>query len=292
MSQPSVSVVVPCYNGGRFLPDLLANLRLQTFRDFEIVVVDDGSSEAETLSQLAQLSSEIRVIRQENRGLPAARNTGIRNAHSDFVLPLDCDDELESDFLTEAVPLLRSAPADVGFVFTHMRLSGAVEGIFETRFNRFDQLFVNRLPYCMLLRKSAWTKAGGYDETMRDGAEDWEFNIRLAEANFRGIGIARPLFVYTVRPEGMLLSKTAHLQGTMWRSIRSRHAELYRLQSLIKRWQESGYCWRSAFRAIGILLLVSLLPERRYNALCFKFMGLARGWRIMRGRLNAKLDLA
>jgi GT2 family glycosyltransferase len=72
--------------------------------------------------------------------------------------------------------------------------------------NRFDQLFLNQLPYCMLIRKSAWQAAGGYDETMRDGSEDWEFNIRLSGAGFRGIELAKPLFVCSVRPDGMLLS--------------------------------------------------------------------------------------
>lgn len=286
MSAPAVSVVVPCYNGGRFLDQLLKSLRAQKFRDFEVVIVDDGSSEPDTIARLAALPPDIRVVRQANAGLPAARNTGFRNAQGSFVLPLDCDDALEPSYLSTLVSALQVAPSDVGFVFTHMRLVGAITGTFKTRFDRFDQLFVNRLPYCMLLRKSAWEAVGGYDETMRDGSEDWEFSIRLAQAKFRGIEIALPLFIYMVRADGMLLSKTARLQGTMWRNIRMRHKALYRPSALVKCWREVNGQWRSALSAFTMLVLSRLLSEPRYNALCFRFIGFARGWRVMRGHLT------
>ena len=287
MITPSVSIIVPCYNGGRFLDDLLSSLHRQTFRGFEVLIVDDGSTETETIARLATLPAEIRVVRQANAGLAAARNTGFRNALANLVLPLDCDDTLEPSYLAETVGTLQTAPADVGFVFTHMRLSGALEGIFKTRFDRFNQLFVNRLPYCMLFRKSAWAAIGGYDEAMRDGSEDWEFNIRLAQANFRGIEIARPLFVYAVRPEGMLLSKTARLQGTMWQRIRVKHKQLYLPSTLVKLWREENRDWSSALRAVVLLTLTKLLPERSYNALFYRYMGFARGWRVRRGHFNA-----
>jgi len=285
---PSVSVVVPCYNGGRFIDQLLACLRLQTFQDFEVIIVDDGSTDPETLAKLAELPKEIRVVRQPNGGLPAARNAGIRSARAELVLPLDCDDTLEPSFLAETVKTIRSAPSNVAFVFTHMRLAGAIEGTFNTRFDRFDQLFANRLPYCMLFRKSAWTSVGGYDESMRDGSEDWEFNIRLAAGGFDGVEVAKSLFVYTVRREGMLLSKTARLQGTMWRNIRARHEMLYRLPVLVKCWRATNGRLDSALRAVVMLVLLKILPERGYNALFYKLMQMTRGFRLNRIYLPSK----
>ena len=89
---PSVSVIVPCYNGGRFLPQLLASLARQTFRDFEIIIVDDGSTDAATRQALDTLDPSVHVIRQANKGLSAARNAGIAAAAADLVLTLDCDD--------------------------------------------------------------------------------------------------------------------------------------------------------------------------------------------------------
>jgi hypothetical protein len=146
---------------------------------------------------------------------------------------------------------------------------------------------MNNLPYCLLLRKSAWASVGGYDETMRDGSEDWEFNIRLVQANYSGIEIAQPLFIYSVRPEGMLLSKSARMQGTLWRQIRTRHASLYRLPALVARWRAANRSWLSAARAAALLTATKLLPESWFNALYFQLILLARRWRMMRGQLHA-----
>ena len=287
MSMPAVSVIVPCHNGGEFLDGMLASLAAQTFHDFEIVIVNDGSTQPATLIKLASLPSTIRVVHQQNRYLPGARNTGFREARADLVLPLDCDDRLEPTFLAETVVALRDAPADVGFVFAHMRLAGALEGVLATSFNAFNQLFLNRLPYCMLIRKSAWAAANGYDETMRDGSEDWEFNIRLARAGFRGHEIAKPLFCYTVRPDGMLLGKTARMQGTVWRQIRTRHRELYKLSALVANWRASGANLPAAMRAAALLTLVKIMPESWYNAVFFRLVMMARARRVASGQIRA-----
>jgi glycosyltransferase involved in cell wall biosynthesis len=286
---PRVSVVVPCHNGGRFLDGLLASLDAQTFRDFETIIVDDGSAEAATREKLAALDPAIRVVHQENRYLPGARNRGFLEARADLVLPLDCDDMLEPSYLAETVPLLENAPTDVGFVFTHARLTGTLAGVLPRHLNRFDQLFLNLLPYCMLIRRSAWQSVGGYDETMRGGMEDWEFNIRLSRSGFGGIELAKPLFVYSVRPDGMLLSRTTRMHGTIWRSIRVRHAGLYRLAALVRLWRatratRSGV---SAGTAAGLLLSARLLPEAWFNYLFFRLLVRTRARRIVRGELQA-----
>ncbi|MGE3149117.1 MAG: glycosyltransferase family 2 protein [Pseudorhodoplanes sp.] len=256
---PTVSVVVPCYNGGRFLDGLLACLAAQTFRDFEIVIVNDGSTDEATRRKLASLEPAIRVVHQDNRGLPGARNTGFREARADYVLPLDCDDTIEPSFLAEAVAVLDHALPELGFVFTHMRLTGGLVGFMPRSFNRFDQLFLNHLPYCMLIRKAAWEKAGGYDETMRDGYEDWEFNIRLAKAGFHGAEIAKPLFVYHVSPDGMLLSHSARRHGQLWRQVRERHATLFDFSTL----RELHHAWRLEARRVPFAAALTMLAGAR-----------------------------
>ncbi len=286
--KPRVSIIVPCHNGGRFLDGLLASLDAQTFRDFETVIVDDGSTEAATLEKLAALAPGIRVVHQENRYLPAARNRGFLEARAELVLPLDCDDTLEPSYLAETVSILENAPADVGFVFTHVRLTDTLTGLLPRHLNRFDQLFLNLLPYCMLIRKSAWQVVGGYDETMRGGMEDWEFNIRLSRSAFRGIELAKPLFVYSVRPDGMLLSRTTRMHGTIWRRIRTKHAELYRIPALVQLWRETRQkpCNISAGSAVGLLFSARFLPETWFNNLFFWLLIKTRARRIDRGELQ------
>jgi glycosyltransferase involved in cell wall biosynthesis len=265
---PKVSIVVPCYNGGRFLDGLVASLRAQTFRDFETIVVDDGSTDPDTREKLAALPAEIRVIRQNNGGLSAARNTGFRAASAEFVLPLDCDDTIEPTCLAELVPLLEGAAPDVGFVFPYENMVGARTGVSEFYFNPFDQLFINRLSYCLLMRKSAWERAGGYDETMRDGYEDWEFNIRLAKCGYRGLCLPKPLVNYLVSNSGMLMTKSSRLHGALWRRMRAKHAELYRPAALFALWQKNrGEPGKVSLPAAAVLLgMATFLPESWFSA--------------------------
>jgi GT2 family glycosyltransferase len=121
---------------------------------------------------------------------------------------------------------------DAAFVFSDMRLTGALGGVLERQLNRFNQLFHNRLPYGLLLRKSAWQKAGGYDPSMCDGYEDWEFNIRLNLAGYTKLHIADPLFVYNVSPDGMLMGRSARSHGRLWRAILERHRSIYTWRTL------------------------------------------------------------
>src|SRR3954464_6137947 len=108
MSAPELTIVVPCYNGGRLFDPMCAGLDRQTYRDFEIIIVDDGSTDADTKARLQNLPAGTSVIHQENNGLAAARNTGFKAARTEIVLPLDCDDVLEPAFLAEAMALLKT----------------------------------------------------------------------------------------------------------------------------------------------------------------------------------------
>jgi GT2 family glycosyltransferase/uncharacterized membrane protein YbhN (UPF0104 family) len=287
MSAPAVSIVVPCYNGGRYLNALMESLAAQAFRDFEVIIVDDGSTDAETHRFLDGIGAGVRILRQENRGLPAARNAGFRAARAELVVPLDCDDLLEPAFLAEMVDALAGAPPETAFAFSHMRLVGEIEGVLPRHFNRFDQLFLNQLPYCMLIRKSAWAAVGGYDESMRAGYEDWEFNIRLASAGFVGVEVPKPLFVYHVSSGGMLLGSSAQKHGALWRRIRERHRDCYRLQQLLA----IERAWRHPPRRFGLLqtvlalMLTRVVPEALTGRIFFMLLRSAHWLRMRRGML-------
>ena len=279
---PAVSIVVPCFNGGRFIDQLLASLALQLFNNFEIIIVDDGSTDPATRQKLASLDPAIRVIRQENRGLPSARNIGIRAAQAELVLPLDCDDMIAPQFLAEAVALMAAAPMDVAAVFSHMQLTGKVKGLLTRHFNRFDLLFTNTLPSGLLLRKSIWQAVGGYDESMRDGYEDWEFHLRIACSGYRAIELAKPYYIYCITGDGMLLDRSSRMHGKLWRSIRCKHADLYRLPAMLRLWRESrdGSGQISLLKGFSAYLLTNILPDACYNCL----IGVRRKRRLLEGR--------
>ena len=104
---PRVSVVVPCFNYGQFLKSSLASITAQTLKPVETLVIDDGSTDRDTLAILHDLpKSGIKIIRQENRGLAGARNTGIRESRGDYIYFVDADDVLFPDCLEKLVGLL------------------------------------------------------------------------------------------------------------------------------------------------------------------------------------------
>ena len=122
---PRVSVVVPVFNAGNLLRDALDSVSAQTYRDLEIVVVDDGSTDAATLAVLdeAERRPATTVIHTPNRGPAAARNTAIERSVGTYILPLDADDTLAPTFLARTTAVLDAEP-EVGICFTWVGLTG------------------------------------------------------------------------------------------------------------------------------------------------------------------------
>ncbi len=268
-SIPAVSIVVPCYNGGAYLDRLLACLASQTFRDFEIVIVDDGSTDEATRGKLASLDPGIRVIHQANRGLSGARNTGFREALAPIVLTLDCDDTIEPTCLETLMERMSRAAPSVAMVFSDMKLAGAVNSVVKRSFNPFDLLFSNTLPSGLLIRKEAWHAVGGFDETMRDGYEDWEFFLRLSLAGYGALGVPEPLYVYRVSPDGMLFGRSSRLHSALWRRIREKHEAAYRLPAILRLWWRTrdGSGQVSLMRGLAQYALARLLPDAWFSGL-------------------------
>ena len=200
MSAPRVSVVVRCYRQARFLPGAVASVVAQTFGDWEIVVLDDGSPD-DTPAVTAALAADhpgriIRHVRQENAGPPRALNAGIAAASAELVLPLDADDQLHPTFLEKTVSALDRDPA-ASVAFTDVVLFGAVcsgwrMGPFTVEALR-DR---NRLCVTSLFRRRLWIEAGGFRPEMDLGYEDWDFWVTCAERGARAVHVRQPLFFY------------------------------------------------------------------------------------------------
>ena len=95
-----VSVIIPCYNQGAYLNEAVESILAQSYRDFEIIVVNDGSTDEETNRLLSGYDrQQTRVLHTENQGLSSARNNGIREAQGEYILPLDADDRIDPTYL-------------------------------------------------------------------------------------------------------------------------------------------------------------------------------------------------
>ena len=229
----TVSIIIPCYNGGGTVERAVNSVINQSYSEYEVIVVNDGSDDEETLKVLSGFSGQVRVINQENKGLSAARNTGIKNAQGKYILSLDCDDYLEPAFMEKGVEIL-DKQQDLAYVFTHINMFGEKKGVLERRYNYFVQLLNNQLPYCLLMHKELWEEVGGYDEDMKLGYEDWEFNIRLGKNGYYGIGIEEPLFNYYVSSTGMMKSTSDKNYISILRYIRKKHSDIYSVNGLYR----------------------------------------------------------
>src|SRR5689334_3267009 len=122
---PKVSIIITCYNLGAYLEEALDSALNQTYPDFEVLLIDDGSTDSETIVLLERLPQHprLRVMRTANQGVARARNYAISNTTSDYILPLDADDRIMPTYLAHAVQILDQC-SEVGFVGCHYRTFG------------------------------------------------------------------------------------------------------------------------------------------------------------------------
>ena len=239
---PRVSVVIPCFNQGLFLSCAIESVLVQTFDSFEVIVVDDGSTDPATVALLDGLDyPRTTVIRQENVGLPGARNAGMRIARGQFLVPLDADDELAPTFLAEFLEAISKHPR-AAFVHCWSELFGDQHAVWVTRpYNPYQQLLSNGLVGCVLLRRDAWEQVGGYAEDLTSGNEDWDLWLRLLGKGWDQVEVARPLFRYRRHGVSMSVDTEARFEQARLEMLR-RHPELYaRARDLKKAW----YPWVS-----------------------------------------------
>ena len=222
-----VTVVIACYNQGQFVEDAIYSVFAQTLPDWEIVIINDGSDDPATIDLLGQLKlPRTTVINQPNSGLPAARNRGMRGATTDFVVPLDADDELHPNFLAKMVNALDSNPR-AGVAHCWTRLFGDLNQVWvPPPLNPYRLLLSNSLVGCAVVRTSTWKAVGGYDEDMTRGNEDWDFWLRMIENDVEMLEVPEPLFRYRRHGITMSVETEARFEQAR-REISAAHQNLY-----------------------------------------------------------------
>ncbi len=232
-SAPAASVVITCMDLGEYVGQAVASAQAQTLDDIEIAIVDDGSTDPWTVRVLDRLASRgVRLIRTENRGLSAARNTGVRAARGKYICCLDADDILEPSCIEKCVAALDADPS-LGFVSFRYRSFGAEEWeLGYPPLSLFDFLVTNCAPPAAPFRREAWEKAGGYDESF-SGYEDWDFWIGVLEAGYRCRVLDEVLFFYRVRRGSMVHGcDRPEASAALRRKIVEKHAASYRARAI------------------------------------------------------------
>lgn len=186
---PLVSVVIPCYNDANYIEKAISSVLSQTYKNIEIIVVDDGSDEL-TKSVLERIKDKFSLlIKQNNQGVVKARNEGIQKAKGDYIVNLDADDFLEPDFVLKAVRYLEQniSCGVVSSNYSVFNKSGFDRKVYldENKITLKDFLLENRISSNALFRKKCWEEIKGYDELFVDGYEDWDFWINIVSNGWK-----------------------------------------------------------------------------------------------------------
>ncbi len=225
-----VAVIIPCYNQAQFLPECLDSVLAQEFSDWVCMIVDDGSRDntREIAKTFADQDARVRYIWQENRGLGAARNAGIRNSDSMYILPLDADDCLHPTYLQKTIAAIEAHP-DVKLIYTGCRFFGVIEEEMQIRKYSYQELLRgNIFPATALYRRRDYQNSPGYREDMLIGWEDWDFWLSLLGPEDRVYQVEETLFFYRRKEVSMIArledeSKRRELR----RQIFLNHREVY-----------------------------------------------------------------
>lgn len=225
---PKVSVVIPCYNHGIYLDEAVDSVLAQSFSDFEIVIVNDGSTDPYTIDLLKGYGRpKTRVLHTENAGVSSARNSGIAAARGEYILPLDADDRIAPNYLEKGVAVLDARP-EVGIVYCDEQMFGERDDFWiMPQYDPVALLFDNQIFPSAFFRKSDWEKVGGYSTRFIYGWEDWDFWISMSTLKKEVTKIPELLYYYRIRSESRDHSMRLIHKLAMMSLIVLRHKKLY-----------------------------------------------------------------
>jgi glycosyltransferase involved in cell wall biosynthesis len=233
-TRPAVSIITPFYNPGEVFHETAKTVLQQSFQQWEWIIVDDGSTDRRSLEILDEYrgrDARIRIIDAGcNKGPSSARNAAIKVAKADYIVQLDADNLLEPTAVEKWLWFLESFP-EYSFVKGYSVGFGAENYLWDRGFHRGEAfLTANQVDTTSMIRKEVHAAVGGYDETIREGFEDWEFWLRCASNGYWGGTIPEYLDWYRRRSDHSVQWKNwdgGRAQEAFLAMLRERHAKLW-----------------------------------------------------------------
>lgn len=195
-----ISIIIPTYQHGNTILDTLESIFSQTYQDFEVIVVNDGSTDdTKNKLEIAQKKwpNRIKVINQERKGANAARNRGFQESRGDFLFFCDADVELKKNCLEEMLKVLKENPKS-SYVYSSFKFGWKVFSSFP-----FDPEKLKKMPYISMMSLIRREHFPGFDESLTK-FQDWDLWLTMLENGYQGVFIPKVLF--NVRPRKIGIS--------------------------------------------------------------------------------------
>lgn len=225
-----VSVIMPCYNDGKYIMEAIDSIVKQTYQNWELIIVDDGSDDEETKRIINEIQNpKIKVFHTEHLRPAGARNYGIQKAEGTYILPVDSDDRIHEEYMEKAVKMIESNPR-IGVVYCKAELFGEKSGSWNLPDYSFKHMLLDNIVFVTaLFYKSDWEKVGGFNTSMAQGMEDYDFWLSILGLEREICQIPEVLFYYRIKP----VSRTTNFQDNCvqvqntYQQIYYNHKEFY-----------------------------------------------------------------
>lgn len=230
INSKSLSVIIPYYNMGAYIEECLVSVLASEYEEKEIIIVDDGSSENESIEKLAQLESKysIKVYRKKNEGLSITRNYGASKATGTYIAFLDADDTVEKTYYKKAIKVLDHYD-NVFFAGCWVKYFGNSKNYWPTFTPEPPYLLVHNMvnSSALVYKRNAFIESGQNTADLIYGMEDWDSVINLIKDGKPGVILPEALFNYRVRRGSMSSSFTRVKQLYLYSIIANRHKHLF-----------------------------------------------------------------
>ncbi len=224
-----VSVIMPCYNDGIYIKEAIESVKRQTYPDIELIVIDDGSDDKQTIDTLQAMKDEIVLLHTDHLRPAGARNYGVSKATGRYIMPVDSDDIIDKTYIQKAVEIIESKE-NVGVVYCEAELFGEKTGKWELPAYSLDKMLLDNIVFVTaLFYREDWEKVGGFNTHMVAGMEDYDFWLSILALGRDIYQIPEILFHYRIKPTSRTTgfqSDYVQMQNT-YRQIYDNHREFY-----------------------------------------------------------------
>ena len=224
-----LSVVIPYYNLGKTLPETIDSIKETEYKKYEIIIVNDGSTDQESIDVLKQYENDekIRIINIKNKGLANARNVGAEAAKGEFVAFIDADDKIDKTFYTKAINILHQYD-NVSYVYSWVQYFEGSTAVWPTFNIHIPYLLcANMLAAYSVIRKNDFLNFGKNRIKMEYGMEDYDGWVSLAEHGCLGVSIPEKLNLYRVRKDSMSRQFNKKMRIYLYQISRDGHEKIF-----------------------------------------------------------------